>query len=74
MHKRFLTSVALAATLGATFVASAAAEPSTFATARMGTLNVISSVNVNPRSVDLLGGWFNEAVGCEAERFAHHGL
>ena len=58
----------LVAGLGAAAAAEAAGEPSVFAASRIGTLDVVSAVHVNPKGVDLLGVWVDESFPCTATR------
>jgi hypothetical protein len=54
-----------AAALAATAPAGAVVdEPGTFATARDGQLIVVSSVIVGRRTVEMMGGWNDEALPC----------
>jgi hypothetical protein len=48
--------------------AAAAGEPEVFAAARVGHLDVVSSVIVSPMSVDMLGGWVDETHPCRETR------
>ena len=48
--------------------AVAAGEPTTFGTARLGTLTVTASVVVTPRSVDMRGVWNDTKVPCTVSR------
>ena len=56
----------LALLLGIAAVASG--EPTTFGTARLGTLTVTASVVVTPRSVDMRGVWNDTKVPCTVSR------
>jgi hypothetical protein len=58
----------LAGTLVAAGTASAAGEPSVFAAARIGHLDVVSGVLVSPTSVDLRGVWVDETQPCTQTR------
>ena len=53
-----------AAALASTSPASAVVAPGTFATARDDQLIVVSSVIVGARTVEMMGGWNDEAVSC----------
>ena len=44
------------------------AEPTTFATARLGTLTVTASVVVGPKTVDMRGVWNDTKVPCTVSR------
>jgi hypothetical protein len=58
----------LAASLAAAGSAAAAGEPTVFAAARIGTLDVVSGVLVSPTSVDLRGVWTDETQPCSQTR------
>ena len=58
----------LACALIATGTAAAAGEPSVFAAARIGHLDVVSGVLVSPKSVDLRGVWVDETQPCTQTR------
>ena len=57
-----------AAALAATSPASAVVAPGTFATARDGQLIVVSSAIVGARTVEMMGGWNDEALACDRFR------
>ena len=57
-----------AATLAAAPTASAVRDPGTFATARDGQLIVVSSALVSARTVEMMGGWNDEALACDQWR------
>lgn len=63
-----VVSMAVTAAAFALAPAAAMADPNTFASARQGALLVSSSVLVANRSVDMMGGWINENVPCNADR------
>jgi uncharacterized membrane protein len=52
--------------LGVAAVASG--EPSTFGTARIGSLTVTASVFVGPKDVDMRGVWNDTKVACTTSR------
>jgi hypothetical protein len=56
------------AMLAAVAGASAADNPGTFASARDGQLTVSSSVLVNRRGVEMMGGWINDSQSCTTRR------
>lgn len=59
------------AVAGASFAvapAAAVADPNTFSSAKRGSLLVSSSVLVANRSAEMMGGWVNEKVPCNADR------
>lgn len=60
--------VAAAATLAAATPAAAEIDPGTFAVARDGQLIVVSSVLVGPRTVEMMGGWNDDALACDRWR------
>lgn len=66
--RKLTVCIVLAALFGATVPGLASAEPSTFATARKGTLDVTSSVLVTSKAVDQFGGWTDESKPCTAFR------
>jgi hypothetical protein len=68
MSLRRFTLAGLAASLMAAGTADAAGEPSVFAAARMGNLDVVSGVLVSPTSVDLRGVWVDETRPCTQTR------
>ena len=57
-----------AAALAAASPASAVLAPGTFATARDGQLIVVSSAIVGARTVEMMGGWNDEALTCDRWR------
>lgn len=66
-----LTRFALAGFVGALVAAgtaAAAGEPSVFAAARIGNLDVVSGVLVSPTSVDLRGVWVDQTQPCTQTR------
>ena len=48
--------------------AAAAGEPTTFGTARLGTLTVTASVLVSPKAADMRGVWNDTKVPCTVNR------
>ena len=66
--RKLMTCIVLAALFGATVPALASAEPSTFATARKGTLDVTSSIFVTSKAVSQYGGWTDDSKSCTAFR------
>jgi hypothetical protein len=64
---RVLAGTALAALLAAT-TASAAGEPEVFASARIGHLDVSSSVLVSATAVDMRGVWVDDSQPCSQKR------
>jgi hypothetical protein len=63
-----ITIVCGAAALAVTSPASAVVAPGTFATARDGELIVVSSVIVGARTVEMMGGWNDDALACDRWR------
>lgn len=63
-----LTLAALTGSLLAVGVAEAAGEPSVFAAARIGNLDVVSGVLVSPTAVDLRGVWVDPTQPCSQTR------
>jgi hypothetical protein len=59
-----VTIVCGAAALAASAPAGAVVAPGTFATARDDQLIVVSSVIVGARTVEMMGGWNDDAVPC----------
>ena len=67
-RSHFVFSVAVAGALLAIAPAAAVADPNTFASAQRGSLLVSSSALVANRSAEMMGGWVNEKVACNADR------
>jgi hypothetical protein len=63
-----ITIVCGAAALAAASPASAVVAPGTFATARDAQLIVVSSAIVGPRTVEMMGGWNDDALPCHQFR------
>jgi hypothetical protein len=63
-----LAVVALAASLLAAGTAEAAGEPSVFAAARIGHLDVVSGAVVSPKSAELRGVWTDDTQPCSQTR------
>lgn len=68
MSLKQLTLAGVTVSLLAAGAASAAGEPEVFASARIGSLSVTSSVLVTPRSVDMRGVWLDETQPCSQTR------
>jgi hypothetical protein len=66
MIRKTLIGVVVAGALA--LPTAAAAETSTIAVAKRGSLNVLSSVVFTSKGVDMMGGWFNTNRSCLAER------
>jgi len=63
-----VTVVCGVAALAATSTAPAVVAPGTFATARDDQLIVVSSVIVGARTVEMMGGWNDDALACDRWR------
>jgi hypothetical protein len=69
MRRRLrVTLVASAIALVAAGPALALNTPSTFGISRRGPLDVVSSILMTDRAVDMRGGWFHDGVSCLAFR------
>ena len=66
MLKKTLVAALLLAVPGGS--AWAANEPDAFGETRSGNLRLVSGVVVEPKSVELKGGWLNEKTRCTATR------
>jgi hypothetical protein len=66
IKKTLLTAtIALAASAG---LAGAQNEPSSYATAQIGTLKVVSGVVLAPKAADMRGVWLDDKVSCSVNR------
>ncbi len=68
MYRRQLALAGLAVSLVAAGTAEAAGEPEVFASARIGHLDVSSSVLVTPKGVDMRGVWVDDTHPCSETR------
>lgn len=68
MSCRRIALVGLVFSLVAAGAAEAAGEPSVFAAARIGNLDVVSGAVVSPKSADLRGVWTDETQPCSQTR------
>ncbi|MBA2358567.1 MAG: hypothetical protein H0V84_09105 [Actinobacteria bacterium] len=66
MFRSALITVVLALATAAT--ALAVGEPAVLASAQIGRLHVVSSVQASPKGVDLLGVWVDESFPCTQTR------
>jgi hypothetical protein len=66
--KLLIAAAVAVASLAIAPAAAAAADPGTFASARRGSLLVVSSALVGNRNAEMMGGWTNDNVACTAFR------